>query len=66
MSIFFKILHYDNNITIGAQHYNNIELVLIQRRGWSSGAMVLGKLPGPGRPTNLGLSRARAYCACSR
>ena len=35
-------------------------------RGWSSGAMVLGKLPVPGRPTNLEKSRARAYCACSR
>ena len=22
--------------------------------GWSGGAMVLGKLPVPGRPTNLG------------
>ena len=29
------------------------------------GAMVLGKLPVPGRPTNLDYSRARAYCACS-
>ena len=28
--------------------------------------MVLGKLPVPGRPTNLDNSRARAYCACSR
>ena len=28
--------------------------------------MVLGKLPRPGRPTNLDYSRARAYCACSR
>ena len=27
---------------------------------------VLGKLPVPGRPTNLDYSRARAYCACSR
>ena len=27
--------------------------------------MVLGKLPVPGRPTNLNDSRARAYCACS-
>ena len=27
---------------------------------------MLGKLPGPGRPTNLDYSRARAYCACSR
>ena len=28
--------------------------------------MVLGKLPVPGRPTNLDYSRARACCACSR
>ena len=28
--------------------------------------MVLGKLPMPGRPTNLDHSRARAYCTCSR
>ena len=34
-------------------------------RGWSGGAMVLGKLPVPGRPTYLNKSRARAYCACS-
>ena len=35
-------------------------------KGWSGGAMVLGKLPVPGRPTNLDKSRARAYYACSR
>ena len=34
--------------------------------GWSVGAMVLGKLPVPGRPTDLDHSRAGAYCACSR
>ena len=28
---------------------------------WSGGAKVLGKLPVPGRPTNLDYSRARAY-----
>ena len=28
--------------------------------------MVLGKLPVPGRPTNLDSSRARAYCPCNR
>ena len=28
-------------------------------------AKVLGKLPVPGRPTNMDYSRARAYCACS-
>ena len=36
------------------------------REGWSGGAMVLGKLSVPGRPTYLDNSRARAYCACSR
>ena len=35
-------------------------------RGRSGGAKVLGKLPVPGRPTNLDYSRARAYCACSK
>ena len=35
-------------------------------RGWSGGAMVLGKLPVPGRPTSLDKSRTRAYCSCSR
>ena len=29
-------------------------------------AMMLGKLPVPGRPTNLDNNRARTYCACSR
>ena len=28
--------------------------------------MVLGKLPVPGHPTNLGYSRAKGYCTCSR
>ena len=28
--------------------------------------MVLGKLPVPGRPTNLDYSRARAYCRGGR
>ena len=32
----------------------------------SGGAKVLGKLPVPGRPTDLVSSRARAYCACGR
>ena len=32
---------------------------------WLGGATVLGKLPVPGRPSNLADSRARAYCACS-
>ena len=34
--------------------------------GMSGDAKVLGKLPVPGRPTDLNYSRARAYCACSR
>ena len=33
--------------------------------GWLGGAMVLGKLPVPGRPSNLADSRARAYCVRS-
>ena len=34
--------------------------------GWSGAAMILGKLPVPGRPTLFDYSRARAYCAGSR
>ena len=34
--------------------------------GWSGGAKVLDNLPGPGCPTNLDYSRARACCACNR
>ena len=44
----------------------NLTTLFLDRRGWSGGAMVLGKLPVPGRPTNLDHSRARAYCTCSR
>ena len=36
------------------------------QEGWSGDAVVLSKLPVPGRPTNLDKSKARAYCACSR
>ena len=39
---------------------------IIEKGGWSGVAMVLGKLPMPGRPTYLDHSRARRYCACSR
>ena len=39
---------------------------ITQGKGWSGGAMVLGKLSVPGRPTNLNYSRAKAYCAYSR
>ena len=41
-------------------------LVFYGRRGWWGDAMVLGKLPVPGRPTNLDYGRARAHRACSR
>ena len=39
--------------------------LFLKERGWLGGAMVLGKLLVPGRPTNLDHRRARAYCACS-
>ena len=42
------------------------EIDLLFIGGWSSGAVLLGNLPAPGRPTDLDWSRARAYCACSR
>ena len=40
--------------------------LLLRGRGWSGGAIVLGKLSVAGRPTNLNYSRTRAYCAYSR
>ena len=46
------------------QYYSLYQFV--SQRGWSGGVIVLGKLPVPGRPTNLDYSRARAYCAYSR
>ena len=46
----------------------NLMLYITPRfhKGWSGGAMVLGKLLVPGRPANLDYSGARASCACSR
>ena len=44
------------------KYYN----ITITAGGWSGAAKVLGKLPVPGRLTNLDDSRAWAYCACSR
>ena len=50
---------------VSLQHIT-LAWISLDGKGWSGGAMVLGKLPVPGRPTNLDHSRARAYCACSR
>ena len=49
-----------------ACNYRPVSLTCGGGGGWSGGAMVLGKLPVPGRPTNLNYSRARAYCTCSK
>ena len=38
----------------------------LQNLEWPGGAMVLDRLPVPGRPTYLDKSRARACCSCSR
>ena len=42
--------------------YIHISLTIgvMQYRGWSGGAMVLGKFPVPGCPTNFDYSRTRA------
>ena len=37
----------------GGKSGNDIEFFALKLRWWSGGAMVLGKLPVPGRPTNL-------------
>ena len=46
-------------------HYTQMKL-FIEAKGWSGGAMVLGKHPVPGRRAYWDKSRARAFCACSR
>ena len=43
-----------------------VAISIMRPGGWSGGAKVLGKLSVPGHPTNLDISRIRAYCACSR
>ena len=58
-SYLVHILHI--HMTAAAASHNCILLTYM-----SGGAKVLGKLPVPGRPTNLDYSRARAYCACNR
>ena len=50
----------------GAFLFPSVFFSLSPSRGGRGGAMVLGKLPVPGRPTYLGNSRARAYCTCCR
>ena len=43
---------------------NNRQETIFPNNTWLGGAMVLGKIPVPMRPTYLDYSRARAYCAC--
>ena len=45
--------------------YSHLSFLSSFSRGWSGGAMVLGKLPVPGRSYTLDYSRARADCTCS-
>ena len=73
----YSMLHrgYQDHVSLGSgkkiklftEYGHDSHLSLVTRTGWLGGAMVLGKLPVPGRPSNLNLadSRARAYCACS-
>ena len=48
------------------EYHINIKYLDIPKLGWLGVAMVLGKHPVPGRPTNLDYSRARTNCTCSR
>ena len=47
-------------------HQCSMDTFFSSLKGWSGGAMVLGKTSGAGASYNLDYSRARAYCACSR
>ena len=53
-----------NREYIANNHYTR-PLIVASFQGRSGGAMVLGKLPVPGRSAGLGSNWARAYCACS-
>ena len=77
-SFFISCHGYFLTLVQGHLYFNNFQHLLLHtilptentilptERGWSGGAKVLGKLPVPGRPTNLDYSRTGAYCACSR
>ena len=52
-------------VVIGALRVNQNSSTFHCDRGWSGGAMVLGKLPVPGRPT-IWTCRVRAYYARNR
>ena len=65
----FDILNFsfffDGDVLRSTSYGAYISQLIRFARGWLGGAMVLGKLPVLGRPSNLANSRARAYCACS-
>ena len=60
------IFHLKSRALVAKVKCQPADLVVPGWMGWSGGAMVLGKLPVPGRPTCLDKSRARAYCTCIR
>ena len=64
--VHFNLLKFKNPARVYIGSNILVLMVLIFIWGWSGGAMVLGELPVPGRPTSLDKSRARAYCSCSR
>ena len=73
VSIFFVSNRKQYVWLIASSHNktSSVTVVCIRFSGlWLSttrgGRVVLGKIPVPGRPTHLGFSRARAYCACSK
>ena len=65
LNILYLDLKYFENFVVCFLVVKELIVSLRPPWGWSDGAMVLGKLPVPGLPTNLDNSRARAYCACS-
>ena len=52
--------------TVSVEVFLHFHFASFSKAGWPGGAMVLSKLPVPGRLTNLDKSWARAFCACSR
>ena len=60
------LIQFVDASSYGKVWMNLIDVASSTLMWWSGGAMVLGKLLVPGRPTNLDYRRARAFCACRR
>ena len=65
-SVVMATVHAVHKVVLSIECYKLLQVSVIlvfvstHRLGWLGGTMVLGKLPVPGRPSNLADCRARA------